>query len=74
MSNILNYKLIQFYIVILSRDTYGYLQWGSSGRNSLYCGGGSSTTLWNERVVLQKELQSSSYCASNSLIQTIFTN
>ena len=61
-------------LAIRSRDTCGYLQWGSSGRNSLYCGGGSGTTLWSDKVVLQKELQSSLYCASDSLIQSIFTN
>ena len=61
-------------LAIRSRDSCGYLQWGSSGRTSLYCGGGSNTNLWSDKVVLKKELQSSEYCASDSSIQSIFTN
>lgn len=61
-------------LAVRSMDTCGYLQWGSSGIKSLYCGGGSNGTLWHDQVVVKKELQSSLYCASNSLIQSIFTN
>lgn len=61
-------------LAIRSRDSCGYLQWGSSGWTSLYCGGGSASSLWSDKVVLAKELQSSLYCASDSLIQSIFTN